>query len=121
MKNVTITLDEALARWARVEAAKAGKSLSRWIAERLEEEMRRGVNGGVSQSWLDAPLWPSSPAPLPTRDDLYGAAYDRPGFRGHEYPDLQPGRSGASEGEAVSGLAEEAGARWTDREPSGSE
>lgn len=33
MKNVTITLDERLAKWARVEAAKAGKSLSRWIGD----------------------------------------------------------------------------------------
>ena len=29
MKNVTITLDENLAAWVRVEAAKAGKSVSR--------------------------------------------------------------------------------------------
>ena len=40
MKNVTITVDEKVAQWARVEAAKAGKSLSRWVGERLETDMK---------------------------------------------------------------------------------
>jgi hypothetical protein len=35
MKNVTITLPEELARRARVEAAKVGKSLSRYVADML--------------------------------------------------------------------------------------
>jgi hypothetical protein len=39
MKNVTITLDETVAQWARVEAAKAGMSLSRWIGARLKADM----------------------------------------------------------------------------------
>jgi hypothetical protein len=39
MKNVTITLPDHLAREARVEAARQGKSLSRWIAERLAGEL----------------------------------------------------------------------------------
>ncbi len=43
MKNVTVTLDEEIARWARVEAAKAGKSLSRWISDRLEREKEAGT------------------------------------------------------------------------------
>ena len=38
MKNVTISMRDDTARWARVEAAKAGKSLSRWIGEKLETE-----------------------------------------------------------------------------------
>ncbi|MCG8443392.1 MAG: hypothetical protein MI723_16435 [Caulobacterales bacterium] len=38
MKNVTISLPEDLAQWARVEAANAGKSRSRWLADR--ERMR---------------------------------------------------------------------------------
>ncbi|MBB2971235.1 ribbon-helix-helix protein, CopG family [Mesorhizobium sp. RMAD-H1] len=37
MKNITISMDEELARKTRVEAAKAGKSMSRFIAELLEE------------------------------------------------------------------------------------
>ncbi|GAB1582594.1 DUF6364 family protein [Phyllobacterium phragmitis] len=37
MKNITISMDEELARKTRVEAAKAGKSMSRFIAELLEK------------------------------------------------------------------------------------
>jgi hypothetical protein len=37
MKNVTVTLPEELARKARIEAAKADKSLSRFIADLLAE------------------------------------------------------------------------------------
>jgi hypothetical protein len=40
MKNVTITLADDLAAWARVEAAKAGKSLSRYLADRLDAARR---------------------------------------------------------------------------------
>ncbi len=36
MRNVTISLDSDLAQWVRVEAAKADKSVSRWIADVLE-------------------------------------------------------------------------------------
>src|SRR5215213_6375591 len=40
MKNVTITLPDDLARKARVEAAKADKSLSRFIADMLAERCK---------------------------------------------------------------------------------
>ena len=39
VKNVTISLKESLARWARVKAAEQGKSLSRFLADLLEERM----------------------------------------------------------------------------------
>jgi hypothetical protein len=63
MKNVTITLDEAVAQWARVEAAKAGKSLSRWIGERLTTEMRKPTPATPEQmaalmAVLDGPGFP---------------------------------------------------------------
>lgn len=38
MKNVTVTLDEDLAHWARVWAAQQGRSLSRALAAVLERE-----------------------------------------------------------------------------------
>lgn len=38
MKNVTISLDEKLHRETRIAAAKAGKSMSRYIAELLERQ-----------------------------------------------------------------------------------
>ena len=40
VKNVTVTLDEETARWARVEAARREVSVSRLIRETLEARMR---------------------------------------------------------------------------------
>jgi hypothetical protein len=41
MKNVTIVLEEKVADWARVEAAKRRTSLSRMLGEILAEKMRQ--------------------------------------------------------------------------------
>jgi hypothetical protein len=41
MKNVTITLDEEVARWARICVAKQDTSLSRLVGELLREKMRQ--------------------------------------------------------------------------------
>ena len=40
MKNVTITLDEETAAWARIYAAKNNVSLSRYVGELLRDRMR---------------------------------------------------------------------------------
>jgi predicted CopG family antitoxin len=40
MKNVTVTMDEEVAQWARVHAAKQGKSVSRMIGELLVRHRR---------------------------------------------------------------------------------
>jgi hypothetical protein len=39
MKNVTITLDEEVARWARIKAAEQDTSVSRLVGEMLREKM----------------------------------------------------------------------------------
>ncbi|HZQ76233.1 MAG TPA: hypothetical protein VFE55_02810 [Acidimicrobiia bacterium] len=39
-RNVTITLDEDTARWARLEAARRDTSVSRLVGELLREHMR---------------------------------------------------------------------------------
>ena len=39
LRNVTITLEEEVARWARLEAAKAETSVSRLLGKILEERM----------------------------------------------------------------------------------
>jgi plasmid stability protein len=39
MKNVTITLDEDLVRWARIRAAERDTSISRLLRELLREKM----------------------------------------------------------------------------------
>ena len=80
MKNVTITLDEDTAAWARVEAARADKSLSRFIGEMLQERMRKNdAYEAAMQRWLAIkPVPLRAPGEkLPTRDELY----DRPVLR----------------------------------------
>ncbi|HXX14693.1 MAG TPA: hypothetical protein VEJ47_07295 [Candidatus Eremiobacteraceae bacterium] len=39
LKNVTITLPEHVARWARIEAAKQDTSVSRYLGNVLEQQM----------------------------------------------------------------------------------
>lgn len=41
MKNVTVTMEESVAEWARLEAARRNTSVSRLIGELLAEKMRR--------------------------------------------------------------------------------
>ena len=40
MKNITITLDEQAAAWARVQEAERNMSLSRYVGEMLRDRMR---------------------------------------------------------------------------------
>ena len=61
MRNVTITLDEEVAHWARVEAAKRETSVSRLVGEMLGERMpprmltrRRGGSSSPSNPSLYA-------------------------------------------------------------------
>ena len=40
MKNVTITLEDEVARWARIRAAEQNTSVSRLVGEMLKEKMQ---------------------------------------------------------------------------------
>jgi hypothetical protein len=40
MKNVTITMEDSVAEWARLEAARRNTSVSRLVGEMLAEKMR---------------------------------------------------------------------------------
>ena len=42
LKNVTVMLTEAVARWTRLEAARENTSVSRFVGDVLEERMRHG-------------------------------------------------------------------------------
>jgi hypothetical protein len=64
MKNVTITLPDDLARKARVEAAKADKSLSRFIADMLAERCKGEVGMADDADKLG-----------PLREFFYGPGY----------------------------------------------
>jgi hypothetical protein len=80
MKNVTITLDESTATWARVQAAHKNVSLSRYIGELVEERMRHEREYEEAyRGWLaEKPLNLKGPwKPYPKREELY----DRPVLR----------------------------------------
>jgi len=80
MRNVTITLEEEVARWIRIEAAKHETSVSRLVGEMLREHMQTGAAYEEARrqffSIAPRPLGPSG-APLPTREEVY----DRASFR----------------------------------------
>jgi hypothetical protein len=44
LRNITITLEEDLAKWARIEAARSDTSVSRFLAEILKERMMQKDN-----------------------------------------------------------------------------
>jgi hypothetical protein len=80
MKNITITLDEQTAKWAREQAATQGLSLSRYVGEVLRKEMPRSQSyESAMRSWLAREPWTLTfpGEKLPTRDEIY----DRPVFR----------------------------------------
>ena len=88
MKNLTITLREDVAQWLRIEAAKAGLSMSAFVGDMLESRMGRGKEqiAGL-EFFLSGPGFPGLSADLPKRDELY----DRESFRRHEHSDLRAG------------------------------
>ena len=80
MKNVTITLDEEVARWARVCAAKRDKSLSRLVGELLWEKMISEANYQASMQYYltQSPLsLKKQREKYPDREELH----DRQGVR----------------------------------------
>lgn len=73
MKNVTITVEDNVLEWARVEAAKRNTSVSRMVGELLAEKMRReDAYERAYQAWLnDDRKWRSNGQPYAKRDELY--------------------------------------------------
>jgi len=80
MKNVTITLDEQAAAWARVRAAESEMSLSRFVGEMIHKQMRhsRTYEAAMRAALAQKPLDLKGPwKPYPKREELY----DRPVLR----------------------------------------
>jgi hypothetical protein len=74
LKNVTVTLDPEVARWARVRAAERDMSLSRFLAELLERERddRSAYETAMNQYLEREPVTMREPgASLPGRDELH--------------------------------------------------
>jgi hypothetical protein len=74
MKNVTLSLDEEVARWARVRAAEEDTSVSRLVGEMLAEKMRqedayrRGMNSILNRPPIKLRKRGER---MPSRDELY--------------------------------------------------
>ncbi len=77
MKNVTVTMEEAVADWARLEAARRNTSVSRLVGEMLAAKMRH--DDAYARAMKEALKF----EPLPfegsymTRDDIYAERLDR--------------------------------------------
>ena len=74
MRNVTITLDEETARWARVEAAMRGTSVSRLVGEMLREHMESvATYERARRSYVrrEATVLKTAGGKYSTRDEIY--------------------------------------------------
>lgn len=74
VKNVTITLDEATAAWARVYAARHNTSVSRMVGEMLRRQMEDGrrYEDAMRRFLGKAPVRLARPGRrYPARDDLH--------------------------------------------------
>ena len=81
MKNVTITLEDEVAQWARVHAAKQKTSVSRWLGQMLRERMLAAETYQASMeqflSIRPRRLRDDKTKPYPPREELH----DRAGLR----------------------------------------
>lgn len=80
MKNVTITLDEKAAAWARVQAAERDMSLSRFVGQLIHDQMQHSseYEKAMRRALARKPLDLKGPwKPYPKREELH----DRPGLR----------------------------------------
>ncbi len=75
MKNVTITMEDVALEWVRVQAAKGNISVSRYLGQVLQEEMRRSnAYEQAMRSALKPESWGASDGSYTRRGDMY----DRP-------------------------------------------
>ena len=79
MKNVTVTMEDSVADWARMEAARRNTSVSRLVGEMLAEKMRHDdAYERAMNEWLARPaLFTSDGRPYPKRDEIHAERLDR--------------------------------------------
>ena len=77
MKNITVTMEDSVADWARIEAARRNTSVSRLVGEMLAEKMRRDdVYERAMREALEFKPIPFEGRYL-TRDEIYAERLDR--------------------------------------------
>lgn len=79
MRNVTVTLEEEVARWVRIRAAEHGKSVSRFLGEMLQKQMLedRSYEEAMNRFLSRKPSRISESGRYPSREELH----DRAGLR----------------------------------------
>lgn len=80
LKNITITLDEQTADWARLHAAERGISLSRYVGEVLMREMpkARTYERAMQAFLAQKPFLSIGPdEKLPTREEIHERGHIR--------------------------------------------
>ncbi|HEY4069372.1 MAG TPA: CopG family transcriptional regulator [Burkholderiaceae bacterium] len=77
MKNVTVTMEDSVADWARIEAAKRNTSVSRLVGEMLAEKMLH--DDAYERAMKEALKFESIPfeGRYLTRDEIYAERLDR--------------------------------------------
>jgi hypothetical protein len=77
MKNVTVTMEDSVADWARLEAARRNTSVSRLVGELLAEKMRRSdrYERAMHEALKFRPFEFSGP--FLTREQIYAERLDR--------------------------------------------
>jgi hypothetical protein len=75
LRNVTVTLEDSVARWARMEAARQDTSVSRLLGGILKERMREkdGYNGAMRQALAREPFLKTDGRYL-SREDVHDRA-----------------------------------------------
>ncbi|EHR73256.1 hypothetical protein BurJ1DRAFT_4467 [Burkholderiales bacterium JOSHI_001] len=73
MKNVTVTMEDSVADWARMEAARRNTSVSKLVGEMLAEKMRADdAYDRAMRDWLVRErTWKSDGSAYPARESLY--------------------------------------------------
>ena len=79
MKNVTITMEDAVADWVRIEAAKRNSSVSRMLGEMVADKMRHNdaYERAMHEWQADTRSYKSDGRPYPTREETYADRIDR--------------------------------------------
>ncbi len=72
MKNVTVTMDDGVPDWARLEAARRNASVSRLVGEMLAEKMRHDdAYERAMHEALEFRLFGTSKGRYPIREEIY--------------------------------------------------
>ena len=78
MKNVTITMEDSVADWARMEAARRNTSVSRLLGELAAEKMRHDdAYERAMREALEFRSFGMSKGPYPSREETHDRASNR--------------------------------------------